>query len=719
MKFIVRVCLLLVICFPLAAEEQGQSPSDASSSDNRETVANQPASVAVDDIAESSTSLLLDEVSVIAKGNEVALNRLPESVSVITEEKIAEIAPLTVAELVEDLPNVTTGGGPRQQGQKVIVRGIGGSRLLYTVDGSRQTFEGGHRGRFFLDPELIRRVEIIRGPASARFGSGAIAGVLAIETRTAEDLLMGSDNQFGAVFKSQYRTNGDVKSNNLIGYGQLGDFDFIGQLGHRENDNIEDGNGDEIQFTADELTSNLLKLGYDISEHQRIDVTRTETVQENISPSRPEGNEPPIMDKENTTENLRLAYRLDLPTGILSDVDINAYQSTLDLIEDRVDGDEERLDTIDFDTTGFNISADFRLPFAGQSVSIGSDGYRDEALGTRNGQPRPQFPQAEQTIYGAFAQYQYDKDRLYLSTAARYDNFSSKTAEDGPNPAGVEEDNVSGLIGASYELTDFLRLHASYGEAFRAPSLLESYASGQHFPGNNFEPNPNIRPEKAANSEVGFTFDTALLDGWPHLELRANFFENKIEDFIELVVDLTPSPNPGGLTNPNCFNLTDLPTNCFLPPAGRTTFINLPAATIRGYETVLQYYGDRWGSVLTYGSVRGRQDDDGNNLANIPADEASFELNWTGDRLKLGTRIQHFRDQNRVRQEEMGLVLTGGSAAPSTGYTVGNVFAQYQATPALSINAGVDNITDRAYRHHLAVLNSPGRSFRLGIRYQL
>lgn len=705
-------CLLYVFTLHTYAAEQDiveESPTDGSLSDQS---TNEPQ-------VDAGTTLLLDEVSVIATGNEVALERLPESVSIITEEKISEISPLTVAELVEDLPNVTTAGGPRQQGQKVIIRGIGGSRLLYTVDGSRQTFEGGHRGRFFLDPELIRRVEIIRGPASARFGSGAIAGVLAIETRTADDLLMGGDNQFGAVLKSQYRTNGNVLSNNVIGYGKVGDFDIIGQIGVRDNDNIEDGNGEEIQFTADSLTSNLFKLGYQINEEQKVAITRTETVQENISPSRPEGNEPPIMDKDNTTENLRLAYRFDRDTGLLSDIDFNVFQSTLDLIEERVDGDEERIDTIDFETIGANASIDFRLPWAGQSFSVGTDGYRDDAFATRNGAPRRQFPEAEQTIYGAFAQYQYDKDRLYFSTAIRYDNFSSQSNADGADPEGVEEDNVSGLIGASFEVSEFLRLHASYGEAFRAPSLLESYAAGQHFPGNSFEPNPNIRPEKAANKEVGFTIDTASFSGIPHLELRANFFENKIEDFIELVVDLTPRPNPTGITDPNCIVLSELPTNCVLPPAGRTTFINLPAATIRGYEAVLQYYGDRWGSSLTYGSVRGRDDQTGNNIANIPADEASFELNWTGNRLKLGARVQHFRDQNRVREEETGLVLTGGSAGPSPGYTVGNVFMKYQISPSFSVDAGIDNVSDRAYRHHLAELNSPGRSYRLGLRYQL
>lgn len=79
-----------------------------------------------------------------------------------------------------------------------------------------------------------------------------------------------------------------------------------------------------------------------------------------------------------------------------------------------------------------------------------------------------------------------------------------------------EESALTTQLGMLWQTTDWLSLYASYAEAFRAPSLAELYTTGIHFGANCFVPNPNLKPERAANKEAG------LRAGWNGLFATAD-----------------------------------------------------------------------------------------------------------------------------------------------------------------------------------------------------
>lgn len=109
--------------------------------------------------------------------------------SVITTEDIEAEQPQSVDDLLQNLPNVELFSGPRRIGEEANIRGFSDERIVTTLDGARQNFSIGHQGRFFLEPDLLKQIEVYRGPNSALYGSGSLGGVIALTTKDASDFL--------------------------------------------------------------------------------------------------------------------------------------------------------------------------------------------------------------------------------------------------------------------------------------------------------------------------------------------------------------------------------------------------------------------------------------------------------------------------------------------------------------------------------------------------
>ena len=140
-----------------------------------------------------------DEVLVTATRINEKSSDTSRSVIVVTEEKMQESQPASVADALKNEANVTVTNGPRASSQGVEIRGLSGQRVLQTIDGARQNTNSGHRGTFFMDPELLSSIEVVRGPASSLWGSGAIGGVVAQNTKSAQDFLEQDDTWGGSL----------------------------------------------------------------------------------------------------------------------------------------------------------------------------------------------------------------------------------------------------------------------------------------------------------------------------------------------------------------------------------------------------------------------------------------------------------------------------------------------------------------------------------------
>lgn len=656
----------------------------------------------------------LQAVTAVATRTDRSVADVPESVSVVDADRIATEQAADVGELVEHLPGVELANGPRQAGESIVIRGLSGDRVLVTVDGVRQNFSGGHRGKLLLEPDLLKRVEVLRGPGSAIWGSGALGGVVALTTKDAEDFLAPGQN-FNARYRQGYQ---DGTGEDLFGAtlaGRIGSVQLLGDYGTRDADDLRQGGGGELPHSARKADAGLFKLGWDIVNGHRLSLGVQTFEDEGRSPSNPSQDvaaDNPLLDRRNDQRYLNLAYELSGSGEHHEGSRVNLYRTDLDVTEDRVGA--PRNDRLFFETTGVNVNNRWHFAPLGQVLTAGVEYYEDNGSATRDGQPRPQFPDAQQQVLGVYVQ-----DELQLTPAwsllpgLRYDRFESESNTQAAR--AVEASETSLRLGTVYRVTDWLALNASYGEAFRAPNLSELYSAGTHFLGNQFTPNPGLRPEKAQNRELGLrlTFDEVLKAG-DRLQLRSSLYENSVEDFIELAVTTTVLPPP----QISC-SLPNPPPGCAGPfgpiIGGNSSFINLNDATLEGGELELLYELGRFSTELSYARTRGTNEDNGEPLSLIPADTTrlGFGYRLPGGDWRIGTRFTHAASQDRVPSD--------GTIPETGGYTTTDLYAvwepQGEKLKGLHVNLGVDNVTDRSYRRHLSLFDEVGRNAQIKVGY--
>jgi outer membrane receptor protein involved in Fe transport len=101
---------------------------------------------------------------------------VPASVSFIGPERIESEEPQSIGDLLEELPNVEVVSGPRRIGETANIRGFDEERIVTTVDGARQNFNIGHQGRVFIEPDLLKQVEVYRAPTRRSTAAAPSAG---------------------------------------------------------------------------------------------------------------------------------------------------------------------------------------------------------------------------------------------------------------------------------------------------------------------------------------------------------------------------------------------------------------------------------------------------------------------------------------------------------------------------------------------------------------
>jgi hemoglobin/transferrin/lactoferrin receptor protein len=134
---------------------------------------------------------LEEEVVVTATRAKRATLDIPEKVNIISGEELERRGSTTVTSIMQYEAGIRAENGPMPYMENLSIRGLGGDRVLLTVDGVRaMTFGGIHGGGFNVDIGNVRTVEVIRGPASTLYGSRAVGGVVNIVTRTPEEMLL-------------------------------------------------------------------------------------------------------------------------------------------------------------------------------------------------------------------------------------------------------------------------------------------------------------------------------------------------------------------------------------------------------------------------------------------------------------------------------------------------------------------------------------------------
>jgi hemoglobin/transferrin/lactoferrin receptor protein len=639
----------------------------------------------------------LETVVVTAIRLEKPLNEVARSIAVVGLEELLSIQPQSVPGALAYEPNITVAGGPRAANQTVNVRGLEGSKVLQTVDGARQGFESGHRPSYFLDPELVRSVEAVRGPASSAWGSGAVGGVVAQNTITADDLVSDA-GALGGFVKGGYNdsNSGATSTAALAGKGeQLG---WLVSGYYRDSDDFEMGNGKDLLGSGSDSYGAMGKLNWELAEGQDLELIYRASEWDGHVPSNAtaeiSGTSNFMIGREQSTDNLNLSYRLDDASDLLN-LEARLYQNRVDMEEMRLS--DGRPDRTELDTIGFNLTN--LSEFGGTRLFYGIDIYREDFEAKRGGDSRPTPPDAETNVWSAYALAEIPLAAKWgLEVGLRYDDFETEATNLGETSSDSATSPSAAIV---WDAADWLVLSLRHDRAFRAPGAEELYSTGYHFcmgPGfcNGFQPNPDLDPEQAANTELNAKMAFADVAGADVIHVEASVFENQVDDFIEQVV-VGPSFVP-------------------FPDPGYTTWFNVDDASLQGGEIVATYLRGGLSLKAAYGQVRGEDDDTGEDLSNIPADTWKLDAGYRFDALNLvtGLRYTYADEQDRTDNEEN----VSGTIYDSYGIT--DLYASWQpaALAGLRFDLNINNLEGKHYRQAWQQLYEPGREVILSARYQ-
>ncbi len=680
-----------------------------------------------------------DVITVYGASTPLPVFEYPGQVSVVTRDLVDTFAPSAMSDLLRDVPGIDFAGGPRRTGETPNIRGLSGENLLILVDGARQSFISAHDGRFFVDPDLLRAVEVVRGPASALYGSGALGGVMAMETVTAADFLTGGQTH-GVRTRIGYQDVNEESFAALTGYGRSGMIDVIGSVGFRDSGDIALGSGEDLR-SDDDIVSGLLKATLTPSDALILDASWTGFRNEALEPNNGQGVVLPDdatlgrdVEKDVDTDTLRLRLGFAPVGQSWIDAQFTAYQTVTSV--DEFDQSTGRTAGREIETTGFTARNSTRLDLGGvdTALTVGADWYRDEQTGsdtTSQDGDRAGVPNGESSFLGVFIEAQTRFDLPYglpgdvlIIPGVRFDEFESEA--DGQQ--NVSDDAVSPRLSVSYGPVAPLRFFVSYAEGFRAPSINELYLDGIHFPlphpvlfdpmagppglvfvNNNFIPNEDLMPEKAENLEIGVSFDTknALVDG-DRFQAKLSYFETQIEDFINLSVNIAFDPT------------------CFAPPffapctAGTTESANLDNAEIQGVEFEATYDAPRLRLAGFFTSIEGEDTATNADIGTLTPDRLALDarVKFPAFAAALGARLQAAAAFERSEALDTGQLVV---AEERDSYAVVDVYGTW--SPAflngLRIDAGIDNVFDEDYERVFEGVSEPGISPRIALTYQI
>lgn len=684
----------------------------------------------------------IDTITVYATRNPIEAFDYPGQVTVIDKDVIDDFNPSTLADIFDAVPGANIGGGPRRSGQTPDVRGLAGEGVLVLFDGARQSFLSGHDGRFFVDPDLVQAVEVVRGPTSALYGSGALGGVIALRTVTAGDLL-NDDETASVKVGGGYQGVNDEWRVTSTGAWRSDDnrLDVIGNFTLRQSDDIDLGSGLTLP-SEDDVFSSLLKTTFRPSNALTLSASWIRFGGDSIDPNNPQGNnisgpgnEQVARDIAGNTIRGALNYA---PAGSkFIDANIVGYYTRNTVEEDEIDS--TRLISRDVETIGVSLDNRSKFSFgsfADLTLTYGGEFYRDAQIGLDNTTPdgtRGGVPDATGKFYGLFAQAELAVNNplgapgiLTIIPGVRWDKFQN----DAVGEASTDDQATSPKIGVSYKPIDEIIIFGNWAEAFRAPSFNEIYADNIHFqipdfsvPGpfgpfgppafvtNFFVPNADLVPEESQTWEVGAGLDLAnvLFEG-DTLTAKGSYYRSDVSNLIDLEVNI--------------------PFTCFLtpdqlfpgaPPCGSgaafgnfSRNVNVTNAELDGVEVEAYYDSEYFYTRANFSGIDGRDVDSGDFVGVLSPNVFFIDagVKWPAADIRLGGRVTIADDFDEVNDP----------VEARDGYIIGDIYLVWAPTTGrlegLRVDLGVDNISDADYNVVAAGVSQPGRNIKAAISWR-
>ncbi len=619
--------------------------------------------------ADDSTIPTLDLILVTGSAHPTRLNRTTQSHAVIDQNKLSSLQPNRLSSMLQQIPGVHLDEmGGRGGISSIYLRGADPNFTLIMVDGiplnDATDQRGGSVDLSTISIDEISRVEIVRGPVSAFYGSEAMAGAVNLVTDMDSEQTKGHVRLEGGRFNSRRGV--------IQGQGIFGPLSANLSASHSRN-------GEQVE--KDAFSQHAIAWNFGLNPEAHWNVRLTGNYTDTSVKSFPEGSGGPTFALLQETEkrdthsfSTGLTTSMSIPntwdqqiffslSKRSQDVDTPGVLSSPSLFQippTHFTTDYQRYQGRLIET--WTITPHWTFSFGGQLTH--ERGHRNgtqdlSSLGGRNDEP-VDFS-LNRTFGGSFVELTTTPWKTFtLNAGARLD----LTKQSQPR--------LSPRMSARYALLPLLHVRGAYGKGFKLPGLASL--------GDPLIGNPDLKPETNTGWDIGLEYATS------HQEFTASitYFQNRFRGLIDLDPDLLDQ---------GIFQLT-----------------NLKSARTKGWEfsLVLSPHAPiSFQGNLTY--LTTRTTGTGDLLRNRPK--------WRGG---LGLTAQLFPNlslSSRVTivSSRMDFQIPTQTARVG-GYTKADTTITYRPIQNWLWYMTLENLTNASYEHFRG-FPAPALNFRLGIEY--
>ena len=673
----------------------------------------------------------LDEVKVTAGRVEQELMDVNMSVSVITQEEIRRSSARNVGELLEDIPGVRINNDGGQGMKRIKIRGEDAFRTLVMIDGQKVSEHKSMSGSpMLIDPSMIERIEVIKGPASVLYGSDAIGGAINIITKK------GGTKPIEGEVSAGMNTSASGKNASGSIYGGIDGWKYRLSASIEDNDNLKTPKGEmeNTYFTARSVSG---FLSYDFTPDATVgaslDYYDLEFGSSDVNtpgfavdvPKWTRFKAAAFGEFKNITSSF-VRLRTDIfyqkskkdmtntVPGVWTQGEVDTFKAMgfEEAFLNRIGVQAGNAYVLqphasnDMNQYGFSIQADWQIGdrnylIAGYEISYDDLNAHSWNTGT-NVMPMMLTDknydgyQMTNAVYASMETLL--SANLTLTYGARYtwvktdmDSINNKM---GTKASGEGSDGkIVFNAGVLWHGTDNLTLRASYAQGYRSPILQELYIDTSMGSTGTTYANPDLKPETSDNFEIGARWNSTGLSA------DLAIFYSTADDYIATLYN---AQKRGYQYN----NVAE----------AKTFGVEL-TSSVRIAETGFEPY-------LTATWMR-RQYQNGNGFSTYDTATPEFMLRygvrWSGMYAGLGLRADAFaRSQTEIEYDDGVQSATDSSSYRLGGYTTLNLTAGVDFGPKrqYSFDLGLYNIFDKGYQEQTSIYE-PGRYFvaKLGARF--
>ena len=480
----------------------------------------------------------LEDITVTARGVAAPASLTPGGVGVVADKDLREQGGSSVTETLERIPGVSR-SNDSPWSSDIVVRGLTRDSIVVLIDGMRVNMTTDINGRFGLVPmQQIERIEVLKGPVSALYGSGSVGGVVNIITASGSYSEMPQWHGGAGLSGTSNPSGGSFSAS--LGYSTSTAW-VRGSLTARDHDDYLDGDGDRVENSqyADMAGSLAGALKWNAGHETKVSVSATEARDVGI----PGTGTAPLPVGAYVTLTRNTSKRMEIrhvftPSGSM------LRESSLRLGYQLI----ERKPRIDHFPAGpvvwiepsadhETISADWRNRFemGEHSLTLGAEAWNWHMTSGRERflksgvllQDTPS-PNTTQRSLGVYLEDDWSlAPRWILNVGGRVDQIAIDNDETATVEEGARDDvSWAGHVGLTHELSGGLSLTGLVASSYRTPNILELFKNINLGGGVTEVGNPDLGPERSLFLEAGVHYVDA------DLALDASSFANFVDDLI-------------------------------------------------------------------------------------------------------------------------------------------------------------------------------------------